>query len=406
MPANFDPAAATAAYMATMSPAAHAKAIAYTHGSEWLILWSTLITIAAAWLILRSGILLRLRNRLDPDGSRPKRTVLAVSAAFILLDTLIELPWNIYTSWWRERSYQLRSESLGTWFADMAKALPLSLIATCLFLLAAYTLIRRVPRTWWVWATGVAIAGVILLVVISPVFIEPLFNTFTPAPEGPVRTEVVKLAEATGVPHDKILIYNGSKQSDRYTANISGLFGTARVAMSDTMFKQNADMHEVLGVVGHEMGHYVRHHILWFAAFLSLTSLVCFWLIDRLYPMLRARLPGTEGIGPIADPAGLPLLIIIVAILGLIDTPFSNSMTRIAESDADRFSLANAHEPDGMASALVKTIAYRASSPGRLEEILFYNHPSVERRVHRAMVWKAAHPNALGAPYGPLPPGK
>jgi STE24 endopeptidase len=403
---SFDPAAATAAYMATLSPAAHAKATAYTHGGEWLLLWSCVVTVAAAWLILRSGILRRLRDRLNPNGDRPKRTVLAIAASYVLLDWLIELPWSIYTSWWRERSYQLSSESIGTWFGDAAKALPISLIITSLFLLALYTLIRRVPRTWWLWASGVAVAGVILLVVITPIFIEPLFNTYTPAPDGPVRSEVVKLAEATGVPHDKILIYNGSKQSDRYTANVAGLFGTARVAMSDTMFKQNADMSEVLGVVGHEMGHYVHKHILWFAAGLSLMAVACFWLIDRLYQPALARIPGTEGIGALSDPANLPVVIIIFSVLGLLATPLSTTMTRTAESDADRFSLANAHQPDGLAKALVKTIAYRASSPSKLEEILFYDHPSVERRVHRAMVWKAAHPNRIGAPYGALPPGQ
>ncbi|WP_240320750.1 M48 family metallopeptidase [Sphingomonas crusticola] len=401
----FDPAAATAAYMATLSPAAHAKATAYTHGGEWLLLWSCLVTIAAAWLILKSGILLRLRERLNPNGDRPKRTILAVAATFVLLDFLIQLPWTIYTSWWRERSYQLSSQSLASWFGDTAKALPISLIITTLFLLALYTLVRRAPRSWWLWASGVAVAGVILMVVIAPIFIEPLFNRYTPAPDGPVRTEVVKLAEATGVPHDKILIYNGSKQSDRYTANVSGLFGTARVAMSDTMFKQHADMSEVIGVVGHEMGHYVHKHILWFAGFMCVMAVAAFWLIDRLYPAVRARIAGTSGIGGLADPAGLPVLMIIAAILGLLSTPLSTSMTRFAESDADRFSLANAHQPDGLAKALVKTIAYRASSPGWLEEMLFYDHPSVERRVRRAMEWKAAHPNHVGAPYGPLPPG-
>jgi STE24 endopeptidase len=404
--AHFDPAAATAAYMATLSPAAHAKATAYTHGSEWLVLWGCLVTIAAAWLILRSGILVRLRDRLNSNGTRPKRTVLAIAATFFLLDFLIELPWSIYTSWWRERSYQLSSESLGTWFGDAAKGLPISLIFTSLFLLALYTLIRRARRSWWLWASGVAVAGVILLVVIAPLFIEPLFNTYTPAPAGPVRSEVVKLAEATGVPHDKIFIFNGSKQSDRYTANVSGLFGTARVAMSDTMFKQNADMSEVIGVVGHEMGHYVHKHILWFAAGLCVMAIVAFWLIDRLFAPVCARLPGAGAVTDLADPAGLPVLMIILAVLGLIGTPLNNSMTRAAESDADRFSLANAHQPDGMAKALVKTIAYRASSPGRLEEIIFYDHPSVERRVRRAMEWKAAHPGHIGAPYGPLPPGQ
>ena len=403
---TFDPAAATAAYMATLSPAAHAKATAYTHGGEWILLWSCLITIAAAWLILRSGVLLRLRDRINPRGDRPKRTVLAITAAFVLMDFVIELPWSLYTSWWRERSYQLSSESIGTWFGDAAKALPISLVITGLFLLALYTLIRRVPRSWWLWASGVAVAGVILLVVISPVFIEPLFNTYRPAPKGQVRAEFVKLAEATGVPHDKILIYDGSRQSDRYTANVSGLFGTARVAMSDTMFKQNADMAEVIGVVGHEMGHYVHKHILWFAAFLCAMAIVAFWLIDRLFPAAQARIAGAAGIGGLSDPAGLPIVVMIYAVLGLLATPLTNSMTRFEESDADRFSLENAHQPDGLAKALVKTIAYRASSPGRLEEILFYDHPSVERRVRRAMEWKAAHPDHVGAPYGPLPPGQ
>lgn len=403
--ATFDPGAATATYMATLSPAAHAKAIAYTHGGEWLILWTCLVSIAASWLILRSGILRRLRERLDPDGRRPKRAVLAISATFVLLSSLLELPWSIYTSWWRERSYQLSSQSFGSWLGDAATALPISLIITTLFLLALYTLIRRAPRSWWLWASGVTAGGVILLVIIAPLFIEPLFNHYTPAPEGPVRAEVVRLAEATGVPHDKILIYNGSKQSDRYTANVSGLFGTARVAMSDTMFKQHADMSEVIAVVGHEMGHYVHKHILWFAGCMCLMAVVAFWLIGRLYPAVRDLIAGSAGVGGLSDPAGLPIVMIIASVLGLLSTPFSTTMTRVAESDADRFSLANAHEPDGLAKALVKTIAYRASSPGRLEEIIFYDHPSVERRVHRAMLWKAAHPNRVGAPYGPLSPG-
>ena len=131
-----------------------------------------------------------------------------------------------------------------------------------------------------------------------------------------------------------------------------------------------------------------------------------FWLIDRLFPAVRAHIGAGAGIDGVSDPAGLPIVVMIYAVLGLLATPLTNSMTRFEESDADRFSLENAHQPDGLAKALVKTIAYRASSPGRLEEILFYDHPSVERRVRRAMEWKAAHPDHVGAPYGPLPPGQ
>ena len=96
-------------------------------------------------------------------------------------------------------------------------------------------------------------------------------------------------------------------------------------------------------------------------------------------------------IGGVADPAGLPVIMALFATLSLLATPITNTVTRFFESDADAFSMRTANEPDGMAKALVKTIEYRASSPSALEEFLFYDHPSVERRVRRAMVWKAAH---------------
>ena len=178
---------------------------------------------------------------------------------------------------------------------------------------------------------------------------------------------MVELAQRTGVPSDKILIYNGSKQSQRYTANVSGLFGTARVAMSDTMFQQGADLAEVRGVVGHEMGHYKRHHIFISAFVLGALAVLMLFIADRAFPSV-ARLVGANGMAGIADPAALPGLIIIVSTLGLLAMPITNTLTRFQESDADRFSLEYANEPDGLSKALVKTIEYRASSPGIIEE--------------------------------------
>lgn len=402
--ASFDPAAATARYMATLSPAAHQRATDYTQGSHWLLLWGWLVGVVVAVILLRWGVLARLRRRLDPNGRTPKRAAFLVALLFVLLDALLELPWTVYAYWWRERQYQLTSRAFGGWLGEWAMQLALSAVVSALFLLALYTLMRRTPRRWWLWASGVAAVGAVLLLIAGPILIEPLFNTYTPAPAGPVRDRVVALAEATGVPHDKIYIYNGSKQSDRYTANVSGLFGSARVAMSDTMFRQGADMSEVIGVVGHEMGHYVRLHILWSVLFLCVVALVGFWLTDRLFPV-AARWLGVPGM-KLGDPAGLPVLVTLLSTLALLATPIFNTQTRLEETDADAFSMRYAHQPDGLSKALVKTIAYRASSPSALEEFLFYDHPSVERRVRRAMNWKAAHPRGVGAPFGPLPPGE
>jgi len=392
MAAAFDPAAATAAYMATLSPAGHAKATAYTQGGHWLLLWGWLATVIAAWLIIRSGVLVRTEIALERKRPRLVLTSMALAAIYVAADFVLELPWQVYAAWWREKSYGLTSQPLAGWFGEQLIGLVITVVVTVLFVAALYALIRRAPRAWWLWAGGLAAVFLIILQVLGPVFIQPLFNTYTPAPPGTVRDTVVALAEKAGVPHDKIFIFNGSKQSNRYTANVSGLFGTARVAMSDVMFQKGADIAEVRGVVGHEMGHYKRGHVIWGTLAEALLAIAAFGLVQLAFPW-AAGVMGAR-VGSIADPAGLPVIMAIAATLGLLATPVTNAITRIAEADADAFSLRVANEPDGLSKALVKTIEYRASSPSDLEEFLFYDHPSVEHRVRKAMEWKAAHGGA------------
>jgi STE24 endopeptidase len=388
--ATFDPAAATAAYMATLSPEAHAKATAYTQGGHWLLLWGCLITVLAAWIIIRTGILARTEERIERKRPHPVWASIAVAALFLVADFVLELPWTAYAHWFREKQYGLTSRPLGGWLTEEVESFLISAVLMVIFLVMLYALIRRAPKTWWAWAGGLAALGIVFMMLIGPLFIEPLFNRYTPAPSGPVRDAVVALAQKAGVPHDKIYIYNGSKQSNRYTANVAGLGSAARVAMSDTMFAKGADIAEVRGVVGHEMGHYKHLHVIWLTLAYGALAVVMFGLVQLIFPY-AARWLGSD-IDSITDPAGLPVIMAVISVLALLSTPVLSTITRLAESDADRFSLRYANEPDGLSRALVKTIEYRASSPSRLEEIIFYDHPSVERRVHRAMDWKAAHP--------------
>ena len=386
--ATFDPAAATARYLSILTPEAHAKATAYTQGGHWLLLWGAVAAVVVSWIIVRTGVLARMRGKVGL-GALGVPAVLAVAPVWFLMDSLLNLPWGIYSGWWRQLQYGMTSQALSGWMEDWGKGLIVGLIMNLILFTVIYLVMRLSPKRWWLWGGLVSSAFLIFAIVLAPVLIEPMFNKYTPAPPGPVRDTVVEMAKANGVPSDKIFIYNGSKQSNRYTANVSGLFGSARVAMSDTMFQKGADIAEVRGVVGHEMGHYVHMHVLWFAAAFSLMAMLGFWLADRLFP-LAARLMGS-GVESISDPAGLPVLAAILAVLALLGAPLQNSVIRLAEADADNFSLQRVNEPDGLAKALVKTIEYRAATPGKWEEILFYDHPSVGWRVRNAMNWKAAH---------------
>lgn len=391
MAQGFDPAAATATYLATLSPEAHAKATAYTQGGHWVLLWGAVVSVLVSWIVIKTGVLVRVRAGVEARKSRPWLAVFLVLLLDGILEGLLSVPWDAYARWWREKGYGLTSQPFGGWLTEHLEALAIGVVSSLIVYSLLYWLIRRAPRTWWLWA-GVATTAVSIVFFIAGIFlIEPLFNTYKPAPPGPVRDEVVAMAKQVGVPSDKILIYNGSKQSNRYTANAGGLFGYGRVAMSDVMFKKDADLAEVRGVVGHEMGHYVRKHVLLGAVFQGVIAIVGLFLVSRLFGP-AVELLGAKGVTGIADPAGFPVISIILTVLALLATPITNSFSRWGEADADHFSVVHFNEPDGLAKALVKTIEYRASSPSKLEEFIFYDHPSVGARVRAMMDWKATHP--------------
>lgn len=388
---SIDPAAETARWLATISPEDLERAVAYTRGGHWLLLWGAIVSLVVAWIIIRTGVLNGIRDRLERRRKRPKLVSLAVGVVYLLMSWVLILPWSIYQSWWRETQYGLTEQSLAGWLGEAALGAAISTVFMGLLIVALYFIIRHARRLWWAWGAGLTAVAIVFLLLVLPIFIEPLFNTYTPAPDGPMRDSVVELAHRTGTPDDKIYIYDGSKQSDRYTANVSGLFGSARVAMSDVMFAKGADLAEVRGVVGHEMGHYVHMHSLWLAGMMVLLAGIGFWLVDRLFPVAK-RLLGASRVGDISDPAGLPVLAAIGAVIGLLSTPVQSTMIRWVETDADRFSLIHANEPDGLSRALIKTAEYRAPSPSAIEELFFYDHPSVENRIRMAMEWKATHP--------------
>jgi len=399
---SIDPAAETARWLATISPEDLERAVAYTRGGHWLLLWGAVVSIVVAWIIIRTGLLSGIRDRMERRRKRPKLVSLLVGVTWVLMDFVLTLPWAIYQGWWRETQYGLTEQPLTGWLTEALMDTAITVVFLGLLIVGLYFIIRRARRLWWAWGAGLTAVAVVFMLIVSPILIEPLFNTYTPAPDGPMRDAVVELAHATGTPDDKIYIYDGSKQSDRYTANVSGLFGSARVAMSDVMFAKGADLAEVRGVVGHEMGHYVHMHSLWMTGILIVLAALVFWLIDRLFAPAK-RLLGANRVGDISDPAGLPVLAAIGAVVGLLLTPVQSTMIRLIETDADHFSMVHANEPDGLSKALIKTAEYRAPSPSAVEEFLFYDHPSVENRIRRAMEWKAAHPPSGEAPAGVRP---
>ena len=382
----FDPASATARYIDSLGPAALQKAHDYTVGKEWLLLWGFLVTALVTWLIIRSGVLDRIQNGIAER--RPNLRAFVVGLAFLVASFVLTLPWTIYESWWRERSYGRTSQPFGDWIGQSLLAATISTIITAVLLVGVYWLIRRTGKRWWLWSGGLVAIVMTVLILLSPILIEPLFNKYQPVPPGKVRDAVVEMAGRAGVPPSRVFMYNGSRQSNNFTANAGGVGSTARVAISDVALK-DASLDEVRAVTGHEIGHYVLKHSWWGILFFSIAAIILFWIADKTFPWF-GRLFGSTA--KLAEPRGIAVLFFMVSLFGLFSLPIFNTFSRTLESQADLYSLQTENRPDALSSALVKTAEYRYPRPSKLEEFVFYDHPSVETRVRRAMEWKAAHP--------------
>jgi STE24 endopeptidase len=311
---------------------------------------------------------------------------LAICVAFFLISAVLSLPWGIYEEWGFERSYGRTSQPLSDFLAQDAIGIALSSILGGLFFLGVYALIRRAGSRWWLWSGGLTAFAAAFTILLSPILIEPIFNEYKPVPAGQVRIALLKMADEAGIPHDRVMMFDGSRQSNNFTANVSGVLGTGRIAISDVALKQ-ASLDEVKAVTGHEVGHYVLGHVWRVVLLFGAMAMLGFFLADRLFGRAAALFGSKAQVG---DPEGLPVLLFMVSVIAVLSQPVLNSVTRIGESEADAYSLRTVNLPDALAGALVKTAEYRYPRPSAFEEIAFYSHPSVERRVRRAMDWKAA----------------
>ena len=378
--------AETARYIDSLGPAALQKAHDYTIGKEWMLLWALLVAAVVTWLIVRSGIL----DKLDGKFAERRRNVraLVVSFVFFLVSTVLTLPWTLYADYFREKAYGRTSQPLGDWLMQGAIAAGVSAVVGGLFLMGVYWLMRRTGKTWWIWSGALTAAVLSFVILLSPVLIEPLFNKYEPIPPAQVRDAVVAMAGRAGVPPERVFMFNGSRQSNNFTANAGGVGSTARVAISDVAMGK-ASIDEVRAVTGHEIGHYVLKHTWYGILFYSIAAIILFWIADRTFPWFARRFGSSAGL---AEPRGVPVLLFMVSLFGLLTLPIFNTFSRTLETQADDYSLRTENRPDALSTALVKTAEYRYPRPGKVEELVFYDHPSVEARVRRAMAWKVAHP--------------
>ncbi len=372
---NFDVDKATQAYLNQVSGKARARSDAYFEGGYWLLLVDTLYTLAVAALLLWLKISARMRNMAQAITRSRFWQVPVYVAQFIVVTAVLSFPLTLYEDFFREHAYGLSNQTFLEWFGDFGKSFGVQLVAMVVLLTIIYAVIRGSRRLWWMWGTLVTVAFMAFAMLIAPVFISPLFNTYTPMKPGALKSQIVSIAKANGIPADDIYVFDASKQSKRISANVSGFAGTTRISLNDNLLNRSSPR-EILAVMGHEMGHYVLDHSVILLTWLGLLILTGFAFVNWGFGILTGIFGGNWDVRTIDDPAGLPVIMALFSVFMLIATPVKNTIIRTAETQADIFGLNAARQPDGFATVTLKLAEYRKLSPGKWEEIIFYDHPS------------------------------
>ena len=394
---HFDVDAATDAYLALMPASAKARSDAYFEGGYWLLLWDFLVGAVIALLLLNLGWSAAMRNLAERITRWKWLQTFLYWVQYLLLTSVLGFPMAVYEGYFREWKYGLATQTFGPWMWDQVKGLGVGVIMGGILTVLLFWVVRKLPRTWWIWGAVVTMLFMVFAVMIGPVYLQPIFNKVSKLDDPKVTRPILAMAQANGIPaHDEYQI-DASRQTTRMSANVSGFGSTMRITMNDNLLRRGSQ-EEIEAVMGHEMGHYVLNHIPKDIQFFLIVTVVAFAYLRWSLDWCLKRWGAKWGIRGVSDPAVLPLVVLLVSIFFFVLTPFMNTHVRTAEAEADMFGVNASRQPDGFAQAAIHLGEYRKMKPTPLEEWFFFDHPSGYNRIHRAMQWKAENLQLFSAP--------
>jgi STE24 endopeptidase len=395
--AHFDADAATEAYMSMIPPEATARSNAYFEGGYWLILWDFLYASAICLILLNTRWSARMRTVAVSFSRYRWLQRLIYWVQYVLLTTILGFPLEFYENYVREHKYGLATQTFGPWMGDEVKNLLVNMVAGGIAVMVLFAIVRKLPRTWWIWGSVATLALMVVAISIAPVYVIPIFNKVTRLNDPRITAPILRLAHANGIPTNDVYEVDASRQTTRMSANVSGFASTMRITLNDNLVRRGSP-EEIQSVMGHEMGHYVLNHITKTILFLIIVTVGSFAYLRWALGWAIARWGEQWQIREISDPAILPLVMLLSGILFFVLTPIINTQTRVQEKEADMFGLNASRQPDGFAQAAIHLSEYRKMRPGPLEEWIFFDHPSGYNRIRSAMVWKSQNLDLFASP--------
>ena len=372
------------AFAGSIDTAALAKTARYTVEQSRVALLQSIYDSA----LLLAFLFTPLFPRYDDWISSLSANFVVRGVLFLLLLTLaqslLEIPFSLYSTFRIERRYGFNTTTPGLWLADLAKSTLISLLLLVILAAAALLLVQHSPDLWWLWVWGFFALFSITMIYLSPYLIEPLFSKFEPLGDPELEGEIRLLLEKGGLKVQGVLKMDASRRSLHSNAYFTGIGRVKRIVLYDTLIKQ-MEHRELLGILAHEAGHWKKGHIWKRLVLMEGAALVLFYAVHLLISW--GGLPGLFGLSGGSFAAQVLMVSFLSSIAAFPLTPLSSWLSRRHEWEADRFATELSGTPEALASALVKLSRDNLANlhPHPLYASFYYSHPPVVARVARLL---------------------
>ncbi len=301
-------------------------------------------------------------------------------AGLLVLSAVSSAPFQLYSDFRLEARYGFNRQTPGLWWADWSKSHALSFLVMLLLSAASLSLVQAAPHTWWLWVSALVTSVSLLLTVLSPYLIEPLFYRMEPLDVADLREGIRSLTERAGVHVGRVLKVDASRRSSHSNAYFTGLGRQKRVVLFDTLLSQMSEP-QILAVLAHELGHWKKHHVLVRMITMQALFVMGAYLAFRLAP--SAALPGLVGLDSASFPARVLILAAATSVLLFPLTPLLAAWSRHDERQADRFAVELRGAPLDLAEALAKLGSENLANlhPHPLYAAFYYTHPPLTERI-------------------------
>lgn len=361
-------------------------------------------------LILTTGLSRRMRDAAFRVTGRKFLATMVYFVFLSLVSALLTFPLDWYSGFAIPHRFGLSNQTFLAWFGEGMKELAISLVIGAPLIALALVAIRKLPRRWWLALWLGTIPVVILLVAVTPLVIDPMFNKFEPLKDQVLKQRLLDTASKAGIEGGRVFQVNKSKQTKTMNAYVNGIGPSKRIVMWDTLLaKMSRD--EVVFVMAHEMGHFVMNHLWKGLAFAVFVLFFVFFAAKKIVDWATAAFGPKWGFSEVSDPAAIPLLLLVLSVLTFVLSPVFAGYSRRAEYQADVFALelTRLNAPGARAFIKLAEDSKVDPEPNRFIEFWRYSHPALARRIEFALAykpWETGQPNRLWKNVESTPPSR